>query len=78
MRKIVSILFIVVFSIIFLIGVSSRIDLFDFNDAVSDDSVSKAYINKDVTGPNDGVEFGESNDEETDHDPENIDYIVIE
>lgn len=65
MRKIVSILFIAVFSIIFILGVSGSIDLFQFKDNISEEAVSRAYIDKDVTGPNEEVEFGVSEDLET-------------
>ena len=65
MRRILALLFIVVFGFVFIAGISNSIDLIDYDNTAAANGVSQSYINKSVTGPNQEVTFGVTENAET-------------
>ncbi len=65
MKKIFIGIFVIAFSVVFLLAISNSVDLFTYNDSLSSDSVSNGYINKNVTKNQSEVIFNETTDAET-------------
>lgn len=65
MKKIALIILVTLFGIIFLLGISKSIDLFDYNDSINSNSVANGYISKNVTEDAGTIIYGETKDAET-------------